>query len=180
MADNNEILGEGLSIDANARLPSNNNFLFEHCFKFQLERLPNTTFFCQSVNMPGMSIGVAKQPTRFGIEYKWPGNVATIEDLRIGFVVDEDLANYIEIRNWMRSILPMNGFDEMLEHSRQYFSEATLFLLNSAKQPNKRVQFKNCFPVNLSGIQFSSTNDDDTPKLADCTFMFSDFEIEDV
>jgi hypothetical protein len=172
-------ISEAALENPNIRQPTNSNFLNQNYFAFQLERLPNTSFFCTSVIIPSMSIGIAEQPTRFGLANKMPGNKSTIEDFSINFIVDEDIKNYQEIRRWLRESIPFSNFKEV-KPSSQWFSDATVFILNSAKRPNFRIIIKNCFPTYLSSLTLSSDMSDQPPITAVCNFAFTDYDIESV
>jgi hypothetical protein len=45
---------------------------------------------------------------------------------------------------------------------------------------NVRVKFKNCFPTNLTGLQFSTTPSDSETQTATLTLMFDSYEVEKV
>ena len=44
------------------RKPSTNNYLATNYFQFVLGRAPLLTYFCQSVNLPSLTIGFADVP----------------------------------------------------------------------------------------------------------------------
>ena len=46
-------------------LPKTYDYLRPNAFKFSVKDLPNTSFTCQSANIPGINIGFASQPTPF-------------------------------------------------------------------------------------------------------------------
>jgi len=161
----------------NRRQPTNTNFLLSTGFRFVLQRTPAITYFCQSCNLPNFSFSEVIQPTRF-INVKHPGRSFDYADLEIGFLVDEDMKNYLEIYNWMRSIGNVEDHNEYLEKTSQHFSDASITILNSAMKPNLTVNFKDIFPKSLSGIDFNSNASDSEPVLVNATFAYTSFEVE--
>ena len=161
----------------NRRQPTNTNFLLSTGFRFVLQRTPSLTFFCQSCNLPDFSFSQIEQPTRF-IPVKHPGRGYNFGDLSITFLVDEDMVNYLEIFNWMRSIGNLINHSEHLEKTSEHFSDASISILNSAMKPNLTVDFKDIFPTSLTGIDFSSTAVDTEPILVTATFAYTSFDIQ--
>ena len=83
-----------------------------------------------------------------------PGDHPEFGTLQITFKVDEDLANYLEIWNWLIKL----GFPESFEQYAQLgnlntgvgngpVSDATLSILNSSMSTNLQVDFINLFPT---------------------------------
>ena len=81
----------------------NRNFLSSVKFRFTLNRAPKVAFLTNSVNIPGIELGVAKQST-YTNNIPIPGDMMEFNDFNIRFLVDEDLKNYMEIQNWMRGL----------------------------------------------------------------------------
>jgi hypothetical protein len=90
--------------------PENRNFLSPTGFKFSLKRTPKVAFFCNSANIPDITLGIAVQPTYLK-DIELPGDKLIFGDLTLRFLVDEDLKNYLEIQNWMRGL----GYPESLQ-----------------------------------------------------------------
>jgi hypothetical protein len=61
-----------------------------------------------------------------------------------------------------------------------HYSDATLTILNSNMRENVRVKFKNCFPTNLTGLQFSTTPSETESQSATMTLQFDSYEVEKV
>lgn len=158
-----------------SRQPDNQNPLFSTEYRFTMQRIPTVTYFCQSANVPGVNLGEIQQ-TNYFAPIKRPGQF-TFDDFTISFVIDEELKNWLEIYNWMRSASNAEDFTEY-EGPSQYFSDATLIITNSAMRGNLIVNFKELFPRTLSGIDFTSTASDAEPMIATCTFAYSAYDIE--
>jgi len=167
----------GVPLDINDRNISNPNPLLTTGFRFLLTRTPNITYFCQAANIPDVNLGEMEQPTVF-IPIKHPGNSFTYGDLEISFIVDEDMENWREIFNWMRSLKNVEDYDEFETEPTTHFSDARLIILNSAMKPNLEIEFKDIFPKSLSGINFTSTTDDSEPVIGSATFAFTSYDIK--
>ena len=167
----------GTPLDINSRNPSNTNLLLSTGFRFLLGRTPNITYFCQSVNIPDISLGEVEQPTRF-IPVKHPGTSWNYGDLDISFIIDENMENWREIHDWMRSLRNVEDFTEYEKNASNHFSDASVVILNSAMQPNLEVTFEKIFPKTLSGIQFSSDATDSSQLIASASFAFTSYDIK--
>ena len=124
----------------------NRNFLAPVGFKFTLKRSPAAAFFCNQANIPDITLGRAEHPTYLR-DIPIPGDKIQFGDLRITFLVDEDLTNFMEIQNWIRGLgypETLKQFDELEEKGQlndafgQYaqsgddiYSDGTLQILSS-------------------------------------------------
>ena len=163
---------------SNPRQPDTNNYLASNYFKFEFTRLPTVTYFCQRVNLPSISFTRAEQGTSFGVVGKVPGGRYDFEDLTVSFIVDEDMKNWIEIYEWMRSI---GNLDDMTKHVTPHhdkYSDARITVLNSAYKEKKVIKIRQAFPVSLSGIDFDVTLPETEPVIASASFAFTYYEIE--
>lgn len=173
--------------------PGNRNFLSPVGFKFRLQKAPKVDFFCNSANIPSITLGSAIQ-TRYGKNIDVPGDKMNFEDFRIRFLVDEDLNNYMEIQNWMRGL----GFPYSLEQyddlrtaenldnipgtkTRSFYEESdgTLQILNSNYLISAQVVYYGMFPTYLSTLQFDATDDDIRYFTAEVNFKYTYYKIID-
>jgi hypothetical protein len=98
----------------------------------------------------------------------------------------------MEIQNWIRGI----GFPESLtqiynlqnsvkgvynKHDRMenIYSDGTLEVLNSNKNTNFKVIFKDMFPYSLSSLDFDATEEDVQYFTAEVSFKYSMYNIVD-
>ena len=88
----------------------NRNFLSSIGFRFSLTRARKVSFFSNKANIPGISLGVAEQPTYLK-NIDLPGDKLQYSDFTLSFIVDEDLENYMQIHKWMRGL----GYPESLQ-----------------------------------------------------------------
>jgi hypothetical protein len=169
----------------------NRNFLSPVGFKFTLNRAPKVAFFGNSTNIPGMTLGIAVQPTYLK-DIDIPGDKITFNDLTLRFLVDENLENYVEIQNWIRGI----GYPESLSEIYNWqknnsvmdvqdksqmnlYSDATLTVLTSSNNSNFKVKFFDVFPYSITDLQFDATDSDIDYLTAEVTFKYTIYDIID-
>lgn len=166
------------------RTPENTNLLQPTKFLLSFDRIASAQFFCQTVNIPGISMGAAKIGTPM-LDVYAPGNKLAYEELSITFLVDEKLQSWQDLHAWFRAMASPEGFTErnrLSEIQNQYtktmkksYSDATLTVLSNLNNPSLRVQFFNVFPTSLSGIKFDTKQSADNIITADATFRFDYF-----
>jgi hypothetical protein len=170
----------------------NRNFLTPVGFKFILNRAPKVTFFSNSANIPGITLGIANQPNYLR-DIPQPGDKMDFEDFTLRFLVDENLENYNEISNWIRGL----GFPESLAQIYELqrsnpnldqprkgqlnlYSDATLNVLSSNQNANFKIKFKDMFPYSLTTLQFDATDTDIDYFTAEVSFKYTIFNITDL
>ena len=174
--------GSTADLPVNDSTPATNNYLSSNFFKFQLPRTRTVTYFASSVNLPTLSLSPVEMPNRLGRPNQFVGGRYDLEPLVVQFLVDEDLTNYKEIFDWMTSIGLYETTDNIIAGAqvREFFSDATLLITNSAYVISQKVTFKNTYPIQLSGLQFSSQLNDNEPLLATVTLKFDNYTFEDI
>lgn len=167
---------------------TNRNFLSPIGFQFTLQKKPKIDFFSNSVNIPGINLGVAMQPTPLKA-LPVPGETLTFDDFSLRFVVDEDMENYLEVWNWMcqfgfprdfyqyQQLLNEDENSQGKQNAISGMSDGTLLIYNSNYNPNLKVNFKDLFPVSLSQIQFDSTMSDVAYATAEVVFKYTIYDI---
>ena len=170
-----------------SRTPENINYLQPTKFLMTFNRIPNATWFCQSVNIPGVSVGQA--PINFpSVTVYSPGNQITYNNFNMTFLVNEDVQSWIDLHDWFRSFASPDGTDERnlktalqnqynnMASDKQQYSDATLTVLSALNNPIVRVEFSNMFPVSLSDIIFDTKQSADDIITADATFVYDQFK----
>ena len=174
-------------------LPENYNTLSPVSFRFDIRRLPNVSYFCQSATLPGLTMTEAERPTPFITQFV-PGDKLEIDQLSISFLVDENMKNYLELFDWIRGL----GFPDEFETYRKLaretpetvkpsvqnsetaiLSDASLFILTNSMNVIKNIVFYDMFPTSLAALTFDSALGEVSPILAEATFRARDFEIKD-
>lgn len=180
------------------RNPNNVDLLQSTKFRITFDRLPGMTYFCQTANLPGVSLTEVPKPTPFADMYL-PGEKLMYDTLNITFLVDEDLRAWTQIHDWMRGITFPLDFEEYFELQRQnaitslgqklvisgnnvsyggQYTEAIMTIFTNKNNPNFRVKFVDLFPVSLSTIIFNTGDSADNVVTADATFRFTYYNYE--
>lgn len=155
-----------------ASQPANQNLLSPLGFRFGIARMPGVNWSCQSVNLPGVSLAEAVQETPF-IAVPLPGTRLTFDTLSITFKVDEDLANWTELFNWLVELGTPQSYDQ---YEGIGASDATLLVLNSNMNPNFELSFYDCWPASISDLAFDTTSASVEYITCTATFKFRDYE----
>jgi len=169
----------------------NRNFLSPIGFKFILNKAPKVAFFSNVCNIPDLTLGVTEQPNYLR-NIPVPGEKLEFGDFNLSFLVDEDLTNYMEIQNWLRGIgFPENlkeiydfqndvtGVNNNTNRMNNIYSDGTLEVLNSNKNTNFKVIFKDLFPYSLTSLNFDATLEDATYFTAEASFKYTMYNIVD-
>ena len=161
------------------RQPDNVNYLYPNFFRFNIFKLPKFVYFVQKLSLPPFGTdGNLVQPNRF-VNAVHPNTKATFGQLAVTFLVDEDMANYRELYDWMQTIYLIKDHKKFDSNINHHFSDGTLHILNSAMNPKKEIRFRNLMPVQISGLDFDSSISDLSPLIADITFAFDYYEFVD-
>ena len=179
-----------MAYDGNIFTPSNQNFLSPVGFKFVIGRTPNVDFFCQRASIPEVEIGVRNIETPIK-DYQVPGDKITYSDLRLTFLVNENLDNYYEIYKWLKGLSNPKEFEDFYEYinsvdekgrmtkfSKQ-MSDARLLILNSNYNVISSVNFYNIFPTSLTTLDFDSSATDINYFTAEVNIKYTLYEITD-
>jgi hypothetical protein len=166
--------------------PENFNYFNPIGFKFEVDKLPTVNFFCQSATLPGLTLGEATQPTPFR-DIPTPGDSILFEELTIRFVVDEELQNWLELKEWIFGLGYPNSQEEYAEISRKNsaikpggdkYSDGVLMILTSNKNAQYKITFQDLWPVTLTGIQLDSSVAEVDYITSDATFQYTIYKIE--
>ena len=172
---------------------NNRNYLSPLGFKLIISKIPKVDFLCQAANIPSISMGTAVQPTYLK-DIAVPGDKPVYDDLTVRFIIDENMENYLSLNKWITGL----GYPESIKQYQQLadvgpdletrdntnprwfeFSDATLQILSSNYQPNINVNFKGCFPVAVSTLEFDSSQRDYSYFTCEATFKYDYYIISD-
>ena len=175
-----------MAIPSIAHTPANPNVMHPNKFVVSFTALPTVEYWCQSVNVPGLSLGEVPQHNPF-LDIYSPGEKLLINPFSMTFIVDEELTGWMEVYTWMRGMTFPKEFKEYRDLAKRpsaysapmkQFSDATLVVLDSKQNPKIRVKMFDCFPTSLTDLLLSSTSSPDDPMTADAVFRFLLYEIE--
>lgn len=152
------------------------NFLNPNEFRFTLSRLPHVEFFVQGVTLPDISSTPVEQFTPFKTVYR-PADKIEFGDLTLTVLVDENMQSYLETWNWLIALTKPENFDQYanLLSGDGIYSDATLTVLSSKKNPNIQITFKDMFPISVGSITLATNQSDVTPPVVDMTFRYSSY-----
>jgi hypothetical protein len=163
----------------------NRNFLSPVGFKFTLAKYPKVSFFCNSSKIPEITLGVEIQANYLN-DIPQPSGKMVFGDLKLKFLVDEDMENYMIIHNW---ITAFGGSGSLAEYGTlitdengtknplKGFSDGSLYVLNSNYGSTAVVKFKDLFPISLSSLDFDSTLTDINYFTAEVIFKYTIYDI---
>ena len=147
--------------------PKNINPLADVQFRFDVAAIPKTSFFVQTVNLPGITLEGAVMATPHLQNFTRHTGIITYETLNVTFMVDEYLKNWQEIYEWMIG-------DE------DKYTSAVLTILSSSMNPTMEVHFKDIFPTSLSEISFDSTTTDPVYQTGTISFNYTSYIIKNL
>ena len=188
------------------RQPSIMDYASPVQFRFKCTKLPKVEFFCQTANIPGISIGTASMPTGLK-DIPIPGEKVSYSDLAISFLVDENLNNYKEIHDWIIGLgFPQNHnqFKNLLGTSSDRFSgttsstaatgtsiaqplseggiysDATLTVLNNKNIAKTEIRFQNVYPISLGSLSYDIKASDVDYLQVQASFNYMYYDIVQV
>jgi len=160
------------------RQPESENLLYPTQFTFSMNRLPKMSYFVNKVSVPDFGFESAlDQTTRF-VTVRHPGSKLTFGNLEVTFLVDENMETWREVRDWIESISVLDDFAKIDPNYKDHFSEGTLMILTSAKNPNIEVTFENLFPISISGFEFDATATELTGFECRAVFAFDKYSVK--
>jgi uncharacterized protein YozE (UPF0346 family) len=171
--------------------PENLNYLSPLGFRFILDRTPTTNYFVQLTSLPSITLGDFDEATPL-VNLPYPGDKLRFNPFDITFRVDEDMRNYKEIYDWLIGLGYPESTDQRAVFANQargtnlsggtgkdaVYSDASLIIMTSAQNPNVRINFRDCFPIDLSTLQFNTTSQDVNYLEASATFRYSLYTID--
>jgi hypothetical protein len=183
-----------VAINPLARQPTNLDFASPSQFKFSLLKIPNVEYFTTGVNIPAISFtGDAEINTRYK-SIAFMGDAMDFADLEVSFLVNENLENFREIHDWMTGIgFPKDNAQFVtavaenadLKTSNGTFanpstltSDASITILTNKNNPILRVNFSNCYPTSLSGLNYNAQTTDTEQLTATVTFKYDLYTFE--
>jgi len=164
-------------------LPSNLSYLSPVSFKFAIGRYPAVNYFCQTANLPGISISTIPFITPLK-NVEDPGDEVMFEQLSIRMIIDENIQNWLSIWDWINVLGAPTDITSKEQGRRRVAGElkstAVLTVLTSNMNPQINIKFNDVWPVSLSGINFDSTLTDIEYATADVSFQYDVYEIQNL
>lgn len=178
------------------RQPDNYDMARPTQFMFSILKIPNTQYFITEANLPGIAFsGDAVLNSRF-TSLPMMGDTINYEPLELSFNVQENLANWREIHDWMVGIgFPesTDQFDEAIKDAESLkttvpsnntvslsslASDATLTIMTNKNNPVIRITFKNAYPTSLAGMNFDTKDTDAQTLTSTMTMNYDTYSVE--
>lgn len=163
------------------RNPTNTNYLQANKFQVIFPRITSVTYFCQEVNIPGISVTPARQGTPFVDLYR-PGDKLEYETFDMFFIVDEELWSWQIIHDWIRGYSFPCSFEEYANMNREsiislhatqpQYSDGYVMTLTALNNTKTLIKLIDAFPVSLSKIPLNTKQSADTPIIASAKFRY--------
>ena len=147
------------------------NFLNPSSFVLTLDSqsYSGAEFTIQTMILPDVSVEEA--PLNFKqINVGRAGDKINFGTFEISYLIDEDLLNYKEIFDWMKSNVETK---HSTTTSSDHYRDMTLTVMNSANNVTKQIKFVDAYPTSLSSIPFDITTTDVEYLTAVASFSYS-------
>ncbi len=129
-------------------------------FTIQTMILPDVTVEGAVLNYQQIDVGRAGDKIAFG-------------QFEISYLIDEDLLNYKEIFDWMKSNVESK---HSTTTSSDHYRDMTLTVMNSANNVTKQIKFVDAYPTSISSLPFDITTTDVEYLTAVVTFQYSYYQ----
>lgn len=142
----------------------NHNPLVTQDFKLVIPGLETVNLFIQRTALPSMAM--PHVPGGFmNNQFAIAGETIIYEPLNVDIIVDENLANYDSIQNWM-----ISNHDKSNPSSRD--RDIILHIPTRNSTENAKYIFYGAMPTDLSSLQFDSTLVDVDVQICSITFSY--------
>ena len=154
---------------SNSTLTTNFNYLSPKGFKLSIDttQFANVEYFMTSFTLPAVSMGSIEVNYR-SAKGALPGDKIDYAEISARFLVDENMANYIEVFNWMHSNITSATIAQ---------EDMILSILDSHNRVSQQFRFLNAFPISLAALDFNAQNQDVEYMQSDISFKYDRFEL---
>lgn len=151
-----------------ATLTTNKNYLNPTGFRLAIDSTlyPNTEYFCSAVSHPDVFVGEGTLNIP-GLNSFIPGDAVSYGTLSVSIIIDEDMTSYIEMVNWLKSVVTS---------SESVTRDITLQVLSSHSNVSKSIRYKDAFPTNIAQLAFTAAAEE--YLTFDVSFRYSEFFFE--
>ena len=153
-------------------------------FRVIFNFIPNVQFFARNVTIPDVSMQPVEL-SNLNNKIFFHSNKLSYSEFNLTFRVDEDLENYMEILKWIKTMSAPEEFEQFKNYrpptsdirdtTHDMSTDATVYILSNVDQPNKKVIFKNIFPISLSS--FDLAQDNTQPADVSAIFRYDYFDL---
>lgn len=112
-------------------------------------KIPNLIYYVQSFSLPGATNRKIQIDMPHTADYYVAGHKTDYEEFTVNFYMDENYHGYFSLLNWMRE-------NEKKANIADTVAQMSLILLNNAKKPIIRIDFRDVLCSFLCEIQFEN------------------------
>ena len=169
------------------------NTLYGNHYRFAIERLPDLTFFVQSISSPNVSGSAQTQETPFAFAHHPTGRL-TFGELSVTYLVDASFKTYFSLYYWMKGYGFPHNFDEVKRFRAKQLTNRRIGLHTKAIDLEKttalitiltpdtasiiaEINIDDVFPTELTSLDFTSTNAEAPVLTTTATFSCSTFDV---
>lgn len=157
-------------------------------YRLVIASFPHIAFFCQSVNIPGLTLPIAEVPSPFS-RVPLVGDHLAFENLTVSIALDEGMKNYAEMLRWLVGAGFPESYDQRAtleaERVRRFGlqakpierSNADLQIFNNQKNLIRTFRFIDMHPVTLGSVEFRSTEADVPAPQFNVVFAYQYFQM---
>jgi hypothetical protein len=174
-------------------LQQTTNTLYGNHYRFSIERLPDLSFFVQSVTSPSVSGSIALQNNPFSTIHH-PGTALNYGQFTVTYLVDASFKTYFSLYYWMKGYGFPHNFEEVTRFRAKQQqnnligprasvadiekTRATLSILTpDTSSIVAEILIDEVFPVELSSLTFAVTDSESVVLTTTATFSCSSFEV---
>ena len=112
-------------------------------------KIPNLIYYIQSFALPSATNRKIQIDLPHTTDYYVAGHKTDYDEITINFIMDENFRGYFSLLEWMRKNEKKNTFEETI-------GAMSLVILNNAKMPIIRVDFRDVLCSSLGDVQFNN------------------------
>lgn len=168
------------------------NGLYGNHFRFTIDRLPDLSFFIQSVQLPSVSSGMVLQHNPFSTVHH-TGDHLSYGTFEIKYIIDAHFKNYFSLYYWMKGYGFPHSFEEVVQFRAKQETlvgairpkaivlektHATMQILTpDTSSIVAEIHYDDVFPFELSAVSFETADNEPPLLTTTCTFACSNFDI---
>lgn len=151
------------------QLTDNFNMLSPTGFRVTIEspKFSNLEYFITTINLPTINLPEVSSGFK-NYQGFVAGDTVTYDPLDVTFLIDEDMKNYTEVYNWIKS-----NANEAIPKKH----DIILSIMSSHNNLNKQIKFTNALPTSLVGVEFTTQATDIEYLQSTISFRYDYFEI---
>jgi hypothetical protein len=116
-------------------------------------KIPNLVYYIQTFALPSATNRKIQIDMPHTADYFVAGHKTDYEEFSVNFYMDENFRTYFSLLEWMRK----NEKTPLIEDT---IGQMSLIILNNAKQPIIRVDFRDVLCSSLGDVQFENQSSD--------------------